>query len=165
MLAQHRAFLAMIRFSEGTEPNPWGENPYAVCFKHAMTITDFSNHPACLGWQGVPLEPLYGPKYRGLVSTAAGAYQITKATFLELAAALGTHDIFPFTQDAMALELVKRSRALPYVTAGDLATAIKLCAPTWASLPGSTAGQHTQSLGVLTARYTAALVTNATAAA
>ena len=120
-------------------------------FKH--TIADLSNHPAITGeWKGEPLDFL-GPDYKGMISTAAGKYQITKHTWMGLKVALNLLDFGPASQDAAATLLIKQKGALEAVNAGRVAAAIDLCRGVWASLPGSTSGQPQASLAVLERYY------------
>lgn len=144
------AFLAMIRNSEGTDKYP---NPYAVCFAGKFTITDFTDHPAVMGtWHGEPLGFL-GPRYAGLRSTAAGAYQLIKPTWLGCRIALGIPDFSPDSQDKAAAYLIDRAAAMPFIEAGDVTSAIIHCRSLWASLPGSSSGQPQNTLAALTHAY------------
>jgi muramidase (phage lysozyme) len=145
------AFLAMIRHSEGTDKAP---DPYAVTFGYKFTITDFSDHPAVLGtWKGEPLDFL-GSRYAGEVSTAAGAYQIIKPTWITLKRRLSLPDFTAPSQDAAAVGLIREARALDLVNGGQIAAAIDLCHGIWASLPGSTSGQPQVKMAELIQAYT-----------
>lgn len=147
------AFLAMVRHSEGTDKY---FDPYAVCFEGKFFITDFSDHPAVLGvWHGEKLDFL-GPQYAGLVSTAAGAYQIIKPTWLTLKARLSLPDFSPGSQDAAATELIREKGALPTIEVGNVSGAIQACSSIWASLPGGSSGQPQKSTAELFAAYTTA---------
>lgn len=132
------AFLRLIRIAEGTERE--GLDPYAVVYSYAFTISDFSAHPAELGWGGVPLPDElceaagFSP---GCVSTAAGAYQINRPTWRSLGG--GSFD--PASQDAAAIRLLTQIGALDAIESGDLQTALQIAGGRWASLPSSTAGQ------------------------
>jgi lysozyme len=132
------AFLAMLRNSEGTDKAP---NAYAVTFGNQYTITDFRDHPSVLGlWDGLPLDFL-GPQYAGLKSTAAGAYQFIKPTWLGCRAKLALPDFSPASQDQAALYLIGQAGALDAIEAGNLDAAVAACRHIWASLPGGAAGQ------------------------
>jgi muramidase (phage lysozyme) len=86
------AFLNTISHNEGTDRAP---DPYRVCFGFKHTIADLWDHPAATGeWKGEPLDFL-GPTYAGLISTAAGKYQITKHMWEALQAALNLADFGP----------------------------------------------------------------------
>lgn len=144
------AFLKMIQHSEGTDKAP---NPYAVTYGYQFTITDFSDHPAVLGtWHGESLENL-GPQYAGLVSTAAGAYQLIKPTWIALKAKLRLMDFRPESQDAAATELIREKGAIDLINGGQVANAIQLCHGIWASLPGSTSGQPQATMADLIRSY------------
>lgn len=140
----------MISASEGTDKYP---DPYAVCFGGKFTITDFSDHPAVLQvWHGEPLDFL-GPAYKGLVSTAAGRYQITKPTWLGAQMVLRLPNFGPASQDATAQLLIKERGALDAVNKGLIPLAIARCSTEWASLPGSAAGQPQRHIDELLAWY------------
>jgi muramidase (phage lysozyme) len=144
------AFLATLRSSEGTAKYP---NPYAVTFGGKFTITDFRDHPALLGtWHGEPLDFL-GPQYKGLVSTAAGAYQLIKPTWLAAKTVLRLPDFGVASQDAAATLLIREHGALDLVNAGEIAAAIAKCSSVWASLPGGTSGQPQHPVDQLLAWY------------
>lgn len=150
-LSNLSAFLDTISHSEGTDKAP---NPYAVVFGFKHTIKDFSDHPAVTGeWHGAPIDFL-GPAYKGMISTAAGKYQITKHTWQALQGALNLPDFSPQSQDAAATLLIKQKGALDAVNGGRVADAIALCHGVWASLPGSTSGQPQASLASLVQFYT-----------
>jgi muramidase (phage lysozyme) len=145
------AFLGMVKHSEGTDKAP---DPYAVTFGYQFTITDFSDHPAVLGtWKGYPLDFL-GPLYAGETSTAAGAYQIIKPTWLTCKKRLNLPDFSPASQDAAAVLLITNVGAARLVDGGQVAEAILKCASIWASLPGSTSDQPQAKMAELIQAYT-----------
>jgi muramidase (phage lysozyme) len=136
-------FLAMIRWSECGAV----ANPYAVTLGNEFTISDFSDHPHLLGWPG--------HLYRGLMDTAAGAYQITCPTWVSCKRVYAAKDFSPPEQDRIALCLVNERHALDAINAGDIETAIAKCAAEWASLPGSQSGQPQRRIADLLAAYNA----------
>lgn len=151
------AFLAMIRSAEGTDR---GGDPYRVCYGYRHTIRSLAEHPAVSGeWGGEVLPDSYcrgagfGP---GCKSTAAGAYQLIRPTWLELKRALALPDFGPASQDRAAIELIRRRGALNDVRAGRVAEAISKVAPTWASLPGAGYNQPERKLASLVSAYQAA---------
>jgi muramidase (phage lysozyme) len=150
------AFLAMIRHAEGTSN---AVDPYAVCYGYGHTIADFSDHPAVTGeWRGKRLSDAMcrnAGLATGCVSTAAGAYQIIKPTWISVQKALKLPDFTPASQDLAALELVRRRGALSDVRAGRIGDAIMKCKDEWASLPGNYAGQGQRSRNTLIAWYVA----------
>lgn len=154
-----QAFLAMIAISEGTDRAP---EPYRVCYGYKHTIKDLNYHPACprppddaVEWHGESLANL-GPAYAGLVSTAAGKYQITKHTWQAIEAVLNLPDFTAPSQDDAAILLIKQKGALDMINGGRVADAINACHGIWASLPGSTSGQPQKSMATLVQAYTAA---------
>jgi lysozyme len=151
------AFLALIRFSEGTSTAP---DPWRVCYGYKHTIIHLREHPAITGeWKGEPLSDAmckaagHSP---GCVSTAAGAYQLIRPTWIAARVALTLKDFMPDSQDAAALWLIKQRGALIDVDDGRIGSAIAKCRRLWASFPGSGVGQPTRSLTSLLAVYTAA---------
>lgn len=149
--SNRNAFLGTISHSEGTDRAP---DPYRVCFAFKHTIADLSDHPAITGeWHGEPLDFL-GPAYDGLISTAAGRYQITKHTWEALKGALGLPDFGPASQDAAALLLIEQKGALDMVDEGRVVDAVNACKSIWASLPGSTSGQPQKTMADLVKTYT-----------
>lgn len=148
------AFLQLLYQSEGTASAP---NPYAVCYGYGHTITDFSDHPAVTGeWRGERLPDAmcanagFGP---GCVSTAAGAAQIIKPTWLSVKKALGLPDFGHESQQAAYIELIRRRGALEDVKAGRIAAAVSKCRNEWASLPGNYAKQGQRDLSTLLAWF------------
>lgn len=138
------AFLHMISVSEGTDR---ASDSYRVCYGFKHTIIDLNYHPACPRppmmepeWHGESLENL-GPAYKGLISTAAGRYQITKHTWMALQAKLNLPDFSGPSQDDAAIQLIKEKGALDLVFGGRVGEAITACSGIWASLPGSNSGQ------------------------
>lgn len=119
-------------------------------------ITDFSAHPAALGWPGMQLSDDtcraagLNPPCR---STAAGAYQFTFPTWRDLVARHGFPDFSPASQDAAAYALLDQIGAVEAVQVGDIETALRLASPRWASLPFSTSGQPKASLPAVLAEF------------
>jgi muramidase (phage lysozyme) len=154
--ANQSAFLQTIQTSEGTAKTG---NPYATVYAYAFTITDFSDHPGNLGWGGVRLSDAMcagAGLGSGCVSTAAGAYQITKTTWNILRKTISLPDFSPASQDAAAAELIRQKGALSDVQAGRFADAIGKVRRIWASLPGAGYGQGENSLATLQNAYTSA---------
>jgi muramidase (phage lysozyme) len=148
------AFLRLIIHSEGSDQYP---DPYSVTYGCNVTkffIRDFSNHPAILGWYGVPLDHL-GSRYVGKYSTAAGAYQITKPTWLDIGRAIHLKDFSKESQDSACIWLIQcRARALNLINGGNVQEAIVACSRIWASLPGSSSGQPQAKMANLIQFYT-----------
>lgn len=149
--ANAQAFLAMLRYSEGTAR---AADPWRVCFGFQHTIADMSDHPANTGeWTGAQFTDLAG---RTHTTTAAGAYQFLRGTWNDLKGKLQLPDFTASSQDAAALELVRERGALGDVVAGNFTRAVAACAKTWASLPGAGYAQPEQRLASLQSAYAAA---------
>lgn len=147
------AFLAMLSRSEGTDR---GRDPYRVCYGYKHTIASLADHPAVTGeWKGESIAQL-GPQYAGMVSTAAGRYQLIRPTWLNCKRALGLRDFSAASQDAAAVYLIKGRGALDDVQSGRIEAAIGKCRKEWASLPGAGYGQPERSMALLLDSYTAA---------
>ena len=148
------AFLDALTVGEGTR----GPDGYRTLVGGG-TFSDFSDHPANLGWRGLPLSDAqcrgagYGP---GCVSTAAGRYQFTRPTWARLAAKLRLPDFSPGSQDAAAVELLRENGALGDIERGDIASAVAKVRRVWASLPGSGYGQREESLSAFLGNYSSA---------
>ena len=145
------AFLRAIRYGEGTA----GGNGYNILCG-GKTFDSFADHPALLGWSGLPLSDAmckaagFGA---GCVSTAAGAYQINKPTWRGLVSKLGLTDFSPESQDRAAVELISQRGALQDVYAGRIQSAVSKCAKVWASLPSAGYGQHEVSINSFLSNY------------
>ena len=133
-----RAFLRAIRLGEGTSDEA-GYNRIVG----GGTFTDDSVHPRVR---------VFLPKYN-VYSTAAGAYQITWPTWVGLCKQYDFPDFSPDVQDEAAVALIAEKRALGDAVAGRLQEAVAKCAPIWASLPGSTAGQRTEDMAAVQKEY------------
>lgn len=140
-IANRRAFLDMIAFSEGTA----GPEGYRTMFGYHM-FDDFSDHPR-------QYFSFTNSRGETLKTSAAGRYQFLGKTWDSLAKKLGLPDFSPASQDAAALELVRQRGAIPDVDAGLIDSAIQKCAPIWASLPGAGYAQPERKLSELTAAY------------
>lgn len=148
------AWLKVIPHAEGTASRV---DPYRVCYGYSHTIRDLREHPAITGeWRGQTLSDRmcslagFGP---GCISSAAGAYQIIKPTWINVRDALGLRDFGQASQDAAAIELTRRRGALEDVKAGRLALAVSKCRNEWASLPGNYAKQGQRSIETLAGWY------------
>lgn len=124
------AFLRVIRACEGTA----GDHGYRMHFGGEL-FTSFADHPRRL---------IVKSGYR---STAAGAYQFLERTWDSVARQYKLPDFTPSMQDAGAVALLIRRRALDAVRAGRLAEAVELTNQEWASLPGSPYGQPVRTMG------------------
>ena len=133
-----QAFLKAIRLGEGTLDEA---GYYRIV--GGGTFTDDSAHPKV---------KVYIPRY-DVHSTAAGAYQIIFPTWSGLCRQYDFPDFTPASQDEAAVALIAEKHALGDVKAGRLADAVAKCASIWASLPGSDAGQRTESFDAVELTY------------
>jgi len=141
------AFLATIRYAEGTLNE---SDPYRVTYGYDHVISDLSNHPAVTGeWTGKVLPNSYciAANYPiGCKSTAAGAYQILKNTWLGFKGNNPSHIFDKMGQDAAAIYLIVQRGAYNDVLTGDFETAINKCSWEWASLPPGRYGQPQRTM-------------------
>jgi muramidase (phage lysozyme) len=70
--------------------------------------------------------------------------------------ALKLPDFSPVSQDRLAIQHIRESKALPDILVGNIASAITKCSNIWASLPGNAYGQPVRPIDGLIARYVAA---------
>lgn len=160
-LANRRAFLAAIRWAEGTS----GANGYRALYGHTPAAPRLAGslaaHPVQSGeWRGAPLTDAQcrgaglGP---GCITTAAGAYQMTLPTWTRMRQALSLPDFGPASQDQAALRLIADLGALQDIDAGRFDAAVAKLAKTWASLPGAGyAGQPEKSIAAMRQVYAGA---------
>lgn len=83
-------------------------------------FTDFSSHPGA-GSDGK--------------TTAAGMYQINRATWQEMGKKMGLTDFSPSTQDLLAVEILRTIRAIGSIGAGEIESALSKASRRWAALP------------------------------
>jgi muramidase (phage lysozyme) len=140
--ANLQAFLAMIRYAEGTS----GANGYRTLFGGGL-FDSFDDHP-----RQYIVASLGG---REITSSAAGAYQFLARTWDDVRGILSLPDFSPASQDRAAAFLIRRRGALADVNAGRFDVAISKCNKEWASLAGSPYGQPTKSLSNLRRVYVA----------
>lgn len=140
------AFLDMLAVSEIGQPlldNPVTDDGYRVLVGstalHPVTFPSYFTHPNILNV--------------ALNSDAAGRYQLMYRWWKPYSAMLVLPDFGPLSQDRIALQQIRECRALPYIDAGNVAQAVSLCSHIWASLPGNSYGQHTNSLDMLEAAF------------
>jgi lysozyme len=148
------AFLMALRYGEGTS----GGAGYQTLMGGAL-FNSYATHPALAGWRGTPLSDgmcAAAGFNAGCVSTAAGAYQINKPTWLRIAGKLGLTDFSPASQDAAAWELIREKGADADILAGRIALAVSKVRKIWASLPGAGYGQHEVAMESFNSVYTQA---------
>jgi lysozyme len=151
------AFLYMIRSTEHVYPRDVVNDAAYSIFYGGSKFQNFQDHPVITGEKkGVPL-PDHFCKAAGLkpgcVSTAAGAYQFIKGTWVRLRDKLNLPDFSPLSQDRAAVGLLEEIGAVDLIYAGDIEGAIHKASKIWASLPGSTAQQNPKALAYALNRF------------
>ena len=152
-----RAFLYMIRSTEHVYPRDVVNDAAYSIFYGGSKFQSFRDHPVITGEKrGVPLPDAMckaaGLK-PGCVSTAAGAYQLIKPTWVRLRDKLQLPDFSPASQDLAAIGLLDEIGASSLIVAGDIEGAIHKASRIWASLPGSTAQQNPKALSYALNRF------------
>lgn len=162
-----RALLFTVKTCEHTYPDAVSGACYGIFYAGRpgfnppellnQTFDDFSDHPVITGaCQPVPLPDAVcraAGLGEGCVTTAAGAYQIIRPTWLRAQRALGLPDFSPASQDAAAVWLLQDCGAMAKLVAGDVEGAIKKASKVWASLPGATTKQGPKSMEYALARF------------
>jgi lysozyme len=151
------AFLFMVRSTEHVYPRDVVNDAAYSIFYGGSKFQSFRDHPVITGEKkGVPLPDAMcaaaGLK-PGCVSTAAGAYQLIKPTWVRLRDKLNLPDFSPLSQDRAAVGLLEEIGAVDLIFAGDIEGAIKKASKIWASLPGSTAQQNPKALAYALNRF------------
>ncbi|MFJ3046978.1 glycoside hydrolase family 104 protein [Herbaspirillum chlorophenolicum] len=126
-----RAFLGMLRFSEGTSNSPTTRDRGYDQIVGRTRFASYADHPRVRVWI---------PRIQNW-STAAGAYQLLMRYYDIYRKQLGLTGFGPDVQDAIALQQIRERGALPDIDAGRLIAAIAKCKNIWASLPGAGYGQ------------------------
>lgn len=149
MTPNQQAFLEMIAHSEiGEKLLQISDNGYNVIVGSTPSkpdlFTSYADHPRKLVDLGGKLN---------LKSTAAGRYQILARIYDFYKKPLQLKDFGKFSQDCIALHLIKERKALDAIELGQFELAVNRCATAWASLPGSLYGQNTNKIDDLQAAY------------
>lgn len=135
------AFLATVRWAEtGTS----GYSSYRKLVFNG-TFNDFSTHPRvrqCALING-----------RSVCSTAAGAYQMLDISWNDLQPDLGLKDFSPPSQDKMAIEYIRRNKAIDDVESGNIEIAFCKVGRVWASLICNDYNQNPKTIDELTKYY------------
>ncbi len=90
---------------------------------------------------------------KGLTSNASGRYQQMYKDWPHYKILLGLPDFGSVSQDKLAIQHIKESRALPLIEAGKFQETIAAIRNLWASLPGAGYGQFEHSYNELLNYY------------
>lgn len=156
------AFLYMIRSTEHVYPRDVVNDAAYSIFYGGSKFQNFADHPVVTGEKkGIPLPDAMckaaGLK-PGCVSTAAGAYQFIKPTWVRIRNKIGLPNFSPLSQDRAAVELLDEIGATDLIFVGDIEGAIHKASKIWASLPGSSAQQNPKALAYALNRFDDGLV-------
>jgi muramidase (phage lysozyme) len=154
-----KKFLDLLAFSEGTSVSKFTKNNgYDIIVDGVNSIgeifSDYSHHPF---QNRVPKLVLEREEFKDgkpigmhrVLSSAAGRYQILWPTYKHLSIVLNLHDFTPYTQDCMAVELIRQRFPLDQLGDETISNAIHACSVIWASLPGNNYGQGGHTLEAL----------------
>ncbi len=135
------AFLATIRWAET------GISEYSSYRKLVFdgTFNDFSTHPK--------IKQCARVSGRNVCSTAAGAYQMLDISWNDLQPDLGLKDFSPPSQDKMAIEYIRRNKAIDDVESGNVEMAFCKVGKVWASLICNDYNQNPKTIEELTKYY------------
>jgi muramidase (phage lysozyme) len=142
-----QAFLATIRWAE--TGNSGRESYRKLVFNG--TFNNFSKHPLIK-----QCAPINGKQ---VCSTAAGAYQMLDKSWWDLQPKLKLPDFSPQSQDRMAVEYIRRNRAIADIESGNFAKAACKVGKIWASFPCNSYNQNPKSMDKLNYYYQQQLLT------
>lgn len=100
----------------------------------------YTDHPANAGWPGIRRAD------DGRLTTAAGAYQITRTTWNDIRKKVGLLDFSPAAQDAAAVALIERRGAYADVINGDFDRALIKLKNEWEAFNRIISGTYYLSL-------------------
>lgn len=152
------AFLDIIGWSEGTSTSPITLNEgYDIIVSGIdgkERFSDFSQHPFATGRPAKQINHANPP----LTSTASGRYQFLLRTWRAYETILHLPDFSPLSQDLAVVRIIEECEALDHIRAGEIETAIYLCAHIWASFPkvaggGTYTGQNAHPIATLLAQW------------
>lgn len=143
------AFLDTLAVSElGQELLDVSDDGYNVIVgstaRKPVLFNSYADHPRKSVILTIKGKPGTEPKL--IRSTAAGRYQILSRYFDAYRHQLRLTDFGPYSQDMIAIQLIRECRAVDLILKGNIAAALVACKSRWASLPGAGYGQHEHDL-------------------
>ena len=136
-----QAFLATIRWAETGRS---GKESYRKLVFNG-TFDNFSTHPL------IKQCALINDKK--ICSTAAGAYQMLDKSWWDLQPKLKLPDFSHASQDRMAIEYIRRNRAISDVESDNFAQAACKVGKIWASFPCNSYNQNPKTMSELSRYY------------
>ncbi len=137
-----KAFLDLISWAEGTDH----ADPYKVLVTSRLDspilFDSFSTHPERL----IHVRP-------GLLSSAAGRYQIIQNTYSYLCRRYNFKDFSPETQDRMAYVLINENGAIEDIIKKCIDEAIQKLGGVWASFPNNNYNQPQRKTELMLKKY------------
>lgn len=128
------AFLKILRWAEDYPHEPSPKN-YRTMYGGG-TLANLNDHPRkkVTKW--------------GHTSSAAGAYQITVATYDEFKRKLALTDFSEASQDKIAVAIIKQEKAFDLINDGQIEAAFKKLNRRWSSLPGGAQSRISIEVGL-----------------
>jgi len=141
---QMQAFADMTSWAEGTSKSGTGNRDYNILFGGAR-VDNLSTHPN--------VKKEFSVNGKRLISTSAGAFQITNPTYNEFAPKLGLTDFSPQSQEMILAAMAIQVGADKDILENNIPAAIQKLTGRFASFAGSTSGQPQRSLESLINEY------------
>lgn len=141
------AFLYMIRKAEGTASENGYRYLFGSTYGHEKLFNSYADHPK-------KFFDYTDKAGKTVVTSAAGAYQITYTTWKALKMKISLPDFSPSNQDKAAIQLITEKKgAIDDIKAGRFISALDKVRKIWASLPGSGNNQPERSIAKVTEWY------------
>ena len=145
-----RAWLDTLAWCEGTSTSRYTKDD-----GYDVIVNGIDNSPKIMTSYRTHPNIRVKVNNAGLVSTAAGRYQVLKKYWNAYSVLLKLPDFSPENQDRIAIQQIKEFRAIDLIEAGRINQAIVKIGPLWASLPGSGNNQPERDLNAVIARFVA----------
>jgi len=141
-----KAFMTMIRKCEGTNHKDGYRFMFGSTYAKPVLMESMADHP-------MKMFDYTNKAGKKLKTSAAGAYQITKSTWLVLRNQLDLTDFSEHSQDLCCVELISQCNVLQKLMDGKFIESLDGCKKTWASLPGSGNDQPEKTLETVKRYY------------
>jgi len=141
-----KAFMEMIRKCEGTSHKDGYRFMFGSTYSKPVLMDNINDHP-------LKMFNYTDKAGKKMLTSAAGAYQITKTTWIVLKYQLGLKDFSEHSQDLCCVELISQCNVLQKLMDGNFHEALNGCRKIWASLPNSGNNQPEKSLQTVAKYY------------